>query len=68
MPRNSRSEAHKAIYALMNMPLTTEKVKAECVRALGLLEVQYAKLTLARFQARQRREKAKANDPSRYRL
>lgn len=68
MPRNDRTEGHKQLIQIMNSPASTEKVVAEAVRAVGALELAFIKLKLARFKARQNREKAKANDPGRFRL
>jgi hypothetical protein len=51
----------------MNSPLAPEKVQAAAVKAVGDLELHLMKLKLARFKARQRREKEAANDPDRYR-
>jgi hypothetical protein len=68
MPRNDRTEAHRALIAVMNSALAPERVVAEAVRAVGALEVQYAKLKLARFKAKQARAKQQANDPGRFRL
>jgi len=52
---------------IMNSPLAGEKVQAAAVKAVGDLELHLMKLKLARFKARQRREKEGANDPDRYR-
>lgn len=68
MPRCERTEGHKMLIGLATSTLIEEKVRAEAVKAVGALELQYAKLRLARFKARQAREKQKANDPGRYRL
>jgi hypothetical protein len=59
MPKNDRTEAHKALIHVMNSPMASEKVQAAAVKAVGELEVQYAKLKLARFKAKQTREKEK---------
>lgn len=61
MPKNTRSEAQKALIVVMNSPLADERVRAAAVKAVGDLEVQYAKLKLARFKAKQSREREKAN-------
>jgi hypothetical protein len=52
---------------IMNSPLAGEKVQAAAVKAVGDLELHLMKLKLARFKARQRREKEATNDPSRWR-
>lgn len=67
MPRNDRTEAHRALIHIMNSPLAPEKVQAAAVKAVGDLELHLMKLKLARFKARQRREKEAANDPDRFR-
>jgi hypothetical protein len=59
MPKNDRSLAHKELIKVMNSPLASERVQAAAVKAVGELEVQFAKLKLARFKAKQTREKEK---------
>ncbi len=72
MPKNDRTEAHKALIAVMNSPLAPERVVAAAVKAVGALELLFMKLKLARFKAKQTREKQKATatakDPGRFRL
>src|ERR1700678_2051449 len=49
MPRNDRTEAHRALIHIMNSPLAPEKVQAAAVKAVGDLELHLMKLKLARF-------------------
>jgi hypothetical protein len=58
--KNDRTEAHKALIHIMNSPGVSEKTQAAAVKAVGELELQYAKLKLARFKAKQAREKEKS--------
>lgn len=68
MPRNDRTEAHKALIAVMNNPLAPERVVAAAVKAVGALELTFMRLKLARYKARQQREKQKVNDSNRFKL
>jgi hypothetical protein len=57
--KNDRTEAHKQLVHIMNSPGVSEKVQANAVKVVGELEIQYAKLRLARFKAKQAREREK---------
>jgi hypothetical protein len=59
MPKNDRSLAHKELIKIMNSPGVSERVQANAVKVVGELEIQYAKLKLARYKAKQTREKEK---------
>jgi hypothetical protein len=59
--KNDRTEVHKFLLHVANSPGVSEKVQAAAIKSLGELEVQYAKLRLARLKSKQAREKQKAS-------
>ena len=68
MPRSDRTEGHRHLIQIMNSPVAPERVQAAAVKAVGALELTLMKLKLARYKARQVREKQKVNNPNRFKF